>query len=624
MSRPKVYFGDPRHRTTGYLSNSARGYIFEVDGKWWPTVDHYVQGMKFKGTQLEDSLRLTPSRWKMRGVARGACATAVVNGRLRKTRLYGDGSVAATAGWRDQAEALYRTAITEKFYQNRAIVQRLLHTGEAELIDATCAYTGPLLEKIRAQCRREKNQKYFLKTRADLALSPDTKDTHDARIDSGARSVVDALIEVALQIAQDSGQEYVYSQIVEDAIAALFPDRAEYIVALCHTRPLDALAAMPNFSKIVSTVYAIFCERDPFQKYDMTGARLVAEVVRWMRVYAMPAEVQNMVARAAADDLRGVAAVFPQKKNRWYRAFAPPIPLQKAPLGSDVSRALDADAAPSPRADANSPQPPDSADPPSSPKPSSSSLPVPGSLPAPSSSSLPMPGSLPAPSLPGSLPAPGSPKSTRPSPLKTPLAHPPSQPQSPSVVPPSGVPSDAPLSGVPSDVPLSGVPSVVPSSGVPSVVPPPGVQLRTQAPQPPPVHSATARPAAQPLARAVQAYRLAGPSSPQTTAVQAYRPSPPLAQTYGPPPPLAQTYGPVAPSSPQAHHMPASPSGPQTAAAVRGPFGPVPPTHVPLHPQTQSNAGTQTFHRESPRATRHRERRERTSPRSETDGELYP
>ena len=54
----------------GFCSNFARFPIF-LDGKDWPTTEHYFQAMKHEGTATEESIRTAPTPKEAAALGRG-------------------------------------------------------------------------------------------------------------------------------------------------------------------------------------------------------------------------------------------------------------------------------------------------------------------------------------------------------------------------------------------------------------------------------------------------------------------------------------------------------------------------------------------------------------------------
>jgi ribA/ribD-fused uncharacterized protein len=108
----------------GEFSNFAP-FPFEIDGKVWPTSEHYFQGQKFVGSEHEEEVRREPSPM-----------IAARMGRDRKRPLRAD--------WELVKDDIMRTALRAKFTQHAVLRELLLGTGDAEIVEHTTndAYWG--------------------------------------------------------------------------------------------------------------------------------------------------------------------------------------------------------------------------------------------------------------------------------------------------------------------------------------------------------------------------------------------------------------------------------------------------------------------------------------------------
>jgi ribA/ribD-fused uncharacterized protein len=133
----------------GSFSNFAP-YPIEVDGRVWPTSEHYFQAQKFAGTEHEEAMRLAPS------------PTAVARmGRDRKKPLRSD--------WESVKDDVMRKAVRAKFTQHAELRAQLLGTGDAKIVEHTenDSYWGDggdgsgknmlglILMEVRERLRRE-------------------------------------------------------------------------------------------------------------------------------------------------------------------------------------------------------------------------------------------------------------------------------------------------------------------------------------------------------------------------------------------------------------------------------------------------------------------------------------
>jgi len=99
----------------GYLSNfSPHG--FELDGVYWPTVEHYFQAQKFADTQQAEQIRRarTPKAAK----------------RLGRTRAY-----PLRGDWEAVKDDVMRRAVLRKFETHAALREQLLATGDEDLVE---------------------------------------------------------------------------------------------------------------------------------------------------------------------------------------------------------------------------------------------------------------------------------------------------------------------------------------------------------------------------------------------------------------------------------------------------------------------------------------------------------
>lgn len=101
----------------GCFSNFSRHPIV-IEGKTWPTSEHYFQSQKFAGTKYEGQVMkaLSPS-------------IAAKIGRDRNLPLRKD--------WEEVKDEVMRTAVRAKFKQHSSIQKVLVSTGDAILVEHT-------------------------------------------------------------------------------------------------------------------------------------------------------------------------------------------------------------------------------------------------------------------------------------------------------------------------------------------------------------------------------------------------------------------------------------------------------------------------------------------------------
>lgn len=101
----------------GCFSNFA-AYPINLEGRVWPTTEHYFQAQKFQGTDHEEAVRL--------------CKTpgdAARMGRSRKLPLRSD--------WENVKDQVMLDALRAKFSQHEDLKATLLGTGNSRLIEHT-------------------------------------------------------------------------------------------------------------------------------------------------------------------------------------------------------------------------------------------------------------------------------------------------------------------------------------------------------------------------------------------------------------------------------------------------------------------------------------------------------
>lgn len=112
-----IYFYSARENPYGCFSNFSPHGV-ELDGQWWPTVEHYFQAQKFAGTSFTEKVRMASSPKQ-----------AAEIGRDRKLPLRPD--------WEQVKDDVMRRAVLRKFETHAAIRQILLDTGDEEIVENT-------------------------------------------------------------------------------------------------------------------------------------------------------------------------------------------------------------------------------------------------------------------------------------------------------------------------------------------------------------------------------------------------------------------------------------------------------------------------------------------------------
>ncbi|OCT11556.1 Swarming motility protein YbiA [Paenibacillus pectinilyticus] len=101
----------------GCFSNFAK-YPIEIQGKIWPTSEHYFQAQKFEGTEHEEQIRLARTPME-----------AARMGRERFRPLRSD--------WEEIKLAIMKEAVKAKIQQHETVRDILLSTGNCVLVEHT-------------------------------------------------------------------------------------------------------------------------------------------------------------------------------------------------------------------------------------------------------------------------------------------------------------------------------------------------------------------------------------------------------------------------------------------------------------------------------------------------------
>lgn len=110
-----IYFYSTREKPYGCFSNFSRHGI-DLEGGWWPTVEHYFQAQKFAGTPYATQIQqaATPKQ-------------AAELGRSRKHPLRPD--------WEQIKDEVMLRAVSRKFETHEELRTILLETGEEDIVE---------------------------------------------------------------------------------------------------------------------------------------------------------------------------------------------------------------------------------------------------------------------------------------------------------------------------------------------------------------------------------------------------------------------------------------------------------------------------------------------------------
>lgn len=101
----------------GYLANYSN-HGFELNGKYWPTVEHFYQAQKFENIEIQEKIRNAPTPKIASSIGRDR------NNKLREN-------------WSEIKRDIMLEGVLAKFRAHPDILKKLLDTGEEEIIENT-------------------------------------------------------------------------------------------------------------------------------------------------------------------------------------------------------------------------------------------------------------------------------------------------------------------------------------------------------------------------------------------------------------------------------------------------------------------------------------------------------
>ncbi len=140
-----IKFGNNQHNQYLYLAPSSP-HSFTLEGKEWPSVEHYYQAMKYHNTDLEEQIRMASTTIRARLIANRS-----------KNTPRGD--------WKDVREKLMYKALHAKFSQHENLKRKLLGSDVKELVFTSRTNPwliddnryGKLLMRLRKHFERKEN-----------------------------------------------------------------------------------------------------------------------------------------------------------------------------------------------------------------------------------------------------------------------------------------------------------------------------------------------------------------------------------------------------------------------------------------------------------------------------------
>jgi N-glycosidase YbiA len=155
----KIIVSSPHDERVGFMSN-ASNFPVTIEGKRWPTAEHYISAKMFEGTMYEEKIRQASTVAQVRRMIRPRfILVRDEEGMMVKRQGYGtakDEYYHMRQDWNNVRTKIYQKAIKTKFSQHPSLISKLLETGDSEIIDNSDKLVGPILEKIRKDHQTKK------------------------------------------------------------------------------------------------------------------------------------------------------------------------------------------------------------------------------------------------------------------------------------------------------------------------------------------------------------------------------------------------------------------------------------------------------------------------------------
>lgn len=355
MEKEVIEFNNPKNPSTGFLSNQSN-YGFVLDGKRWPTVEHYIQAKKFEGTQLEEKIRNAKTIHQIKSYIkkRYRIIEDPTTGEKIREQVYGQGKdiYKIREDWEEVYPNILEEALRAKFFQNKVLQRKLLETGNAQLVNKKEPLTGEILEDIRQEIREKLVSTLSPKISPSKEIKPDDKNTPllTGEKEDILNQFITVVVKVSKKIMTSEGQNTLYLGMIEDTIYTLFGSKNKKIILQIFEDSLKISVNhiynnMPHFRELVSAI--LFKFEDEFSRIEprtkirgpIAVAYIIYSVLGENRHPALGGEtgkedweyLKNRTQRIL-DNLDRFKVKFLKKKRDYRKGIPPAIPKPKLTL----------------------------------------------------------------------------------------------------------------------------------------------------------------------------------------------------------------------------------------------------------------------------------------------------
>lgn len=329
--RPTIVVPSPTDTRYGFLSPSSR-HAFNIEGKIWPTVTHFMIAKQFEGTMLEEEVRKTDSVTLAKSMARPRSIIVDNDERVIKKIVYGSNkNYEMRSDWKNTSVQLeyLRIATSAKFDQNSRLRRKLIDTKGMKIEDPNNKNNESILETLRDAYILEIEKKKEPPKDVFKSLSP--TECMDLKIKSEYDDLVTSFFSIVRFIKDLEGVGRYYVGMFEDAITNLVPlslgeeliEKMELWVDFIFQGWSTIAKSMPSFEALVRTLKNRV-DSVSFEGLDnvenLRVAVLIASFVRWLNFDAKPDTVEMIIKNSSTIKKK---TVFIPAKPRPYRKTIP-------------------------------------------------------------------------------------------------------------------------------------------------------------------------------------------------------------------------------------------------------------------------------------------------------------
>ena len=353
----KTIFIPPAHyHKLGFLNNDSKHGFYDSNGTWWPTVTHYIEAQKFKGTKYEDEIRecvtVAQVRYKTKErmmityranekdnniyntEIKIICGKKIINLSISKSKRLNDTINDITY------------AIKEKFKNNVVILKKLVQTypkiilfdiksliyvnDNANLSPYDIYVINKLGEHTSNALMAIRKDNLFILDK--MRIKQEIKDLPScAFADDRAVLIRKVLMILSKYISKMEKWDKIFPEMVDDAIYYLCDKTKKFLRSKENEIKFDADShkKTPNIVKYMYETKTKFEKIDPFQTITDKPSQQISKFILWcyssgyMKVIYKRARRYYKIYNGKLRNFKKKKNIIPVKGNRWYRSRGP-------------------------------------------------------------------------------------------------------------------------------------------------------------------------------------------------------------------------------------------------------------------------------------------------------------